>query len=414
MAKLELRAVTKHFGSQVAVRRFDLTVGDGELVSFLGPSGCGKTTTLRIAAGFETPTSGRVLVDGRDVTAAPPNRRSMGMVFQGYALFPNMSAADNIEFGLKVRARPPAERRRRVGQLLELFGLAHVAGSYPHQMSGGQQQRVALARALAIEPSVLLLDEPLSAVDAKVREELRTEIRRMQVELGITTILVTHDQSEALSISDRVVVMNRGLIEEVGTPARIYAEPRTAFTAAFIGAMNEIPVRVLDGRRRHVQHGSRWFTVDDITDVPDGDTGMLLIRPEFLVPQERADGHAPDGLIRGTVRVQTFLGATTRLLIDEWADRPTTGARPSPPRPLFADGQADETAAGSPEATLRLAVDVPSSTADRWPIGSEIALDFATGVTRVVPIRGGASGRRPGAPAGVSAPPPPPRAAAAV
>jgi putative spermidine/putrescine transport system ATP-binding protein len=386
MAQLEFRSITKQFGTHVAVRQFDLTVGDGELVSFLGPSGCGKTTTLRIAAGFEAPTSGSVLLDGRDVTSSPPNRRGMGMVFQGYALFPNMNAADNIEFGLKVRARPEAERRRRVGHLLELFGLAHVAGSYPHQMSGGQQQRVALARAIAVEPSVLLLDEPLSAVDAKVREELRTEIRRMQADLGVTTILVTHDQAEALSISDRVVVMNRGLIEEVGTPARIYAEPRTAFTAAFIGAMNEIPVRVVDGRRRVVQRGLQRFAVTDITEVADGEAGMLLIRPELLVPLKPPTDSGQEPLIRGTVRVQTFLGATTRLLVDEIEERngPVDGHD--------ARAAAGEAHRPSGETLLRLAVDVSSSTAGRWPIGSDIALELAAGVTRVVPVRGAAGG----------------------
>ncbi len=225
MSRLELANISKRFGDQVAVDDFNLTVEDGELVSLLGPSGCGKTTTLRMTAGFEAPDVGSIVVDGRDVTDLPPNKRGMGMVFQGYALFPNMTAADNVEFGLAVRKQDPIERRKRVTELLELFGLARVARSYPHQMSGGQQQRVALARAVAIRPGVLLLDEPLSAVDAKVREELRTEIRRMQVQLGITTILVTHDQSEALSISDRVVVINRGAIEEVGTPAQVYAEP---------------------------------------------------------------------------------------------------------------------------------------------------------------------------------------------
>jgi putative spermidine/putrescine transport system ATP-binding protein len=191
MSRLELIEVNKRFGDQVAVRDFSLTVEDGELVSFLGPSGCGKTTTLRMTAGFESPDGGAVIVDGKDVTDLPPNKRGMGMVFQGYALFPNMTASENVEFGLAVRKQAPAERRARVAELLELFGLAHVGASYPHQMSGGQQQRVALARAVAIQPGVLLLDEPLSAVDAKVREELRTEIRRMQVQFGITTILVT-------------------------------------------------------------------------------------------------------------------------------------------------------------------------------------------------------------------------------
>jgi putative spermidine/putrescine transport system ATP-binding protein len=381
MANLELRGISKSFGAQVAVRRFDLAVSNGELVSFLGPSGCGKTTTLRIAAGFELPTTGQVFVDGADVTSIAPNRRRMGMVFQGYALFPNMTAASNIEFGLAVRRRPADERRRRVSELLELFGLAHVAGSYPHQMSGGQQQRVALARALATQPSVLLLDEPLSAVDAKVREELRAEIRRMQAELGITTILVTHDQAEALSISDRVVVMNAGVIEEVGTPARVYWEPRSAFTASFIGAMNELPVRVVDNRTRAVERAGQRFAVGEIVEVTDGAAGVLLVRPELLEPTEGAaiaTAGATGPTIRGRVRVQTFLGSTTRMLVDEQRE----------------DGAAPD-ASGSPLEGL--AVDVPSGSAGQWPIGATVSLVLHAERARVVPTS--RVGRASGAPA---------------
>jgi putative spermidine/putrescine transport system ATP-binding protein len=362
VARLELSGITKRFGQQAAVEAFDLDVADGELVTLLGPSGCGKTTTLRITAGFEYPDTGRVVVDGRDVTGLPPNRRGMGMVFQGYALFPNLTAADNIDYGLRVRKTPGPDRKRRVDEMLELFGLAHVAQSYPFQLSGGQQQRTALARAVAIEPSVLLLDEPLSAVDAKVREELRTEIRRMQQQLGITAILVTHDQSEALSISDRVVVMSRGLIAEVGTPSQIYAEPRSEFTASFIGAMNRFPARVASRSAGTVDRNGQVFPVAGASAFPDGTDVLLLARPEALVPLDAA-GDAADGpSLAGRVEVQTFLGATTRLLVRE--------------------GDAD--ASTSVHGTQLVAVEVPSATAGRWPVGSSIRVGIPPGSARVI------------------------------
>ncbi len=239
MAFLEIKNVSKLFGKNtVAVENFNLDVEKGELVSFLGPSGCGKTTTLRIVAGFETPTTGQVIIDGRDVTNVPPNQRNVGMVFQAYALFPNMTVAGNIGFGLKIAKKPPEEIRQRVD---EGFG-----DRYPYQLSGGQQQRVALARALALRPSMLLLDEPLSALDAKIRIMLRSEIRAIQQELGITTIYVTHDQEEALSISDRVVVMNQGRMEQVGPPFEIYNFPKTEFVAHFVGTLNAVSAEVVD------------------------------------------------------------------------------------------------------------------------------------------------------------------------
>jgi putative spermidine/putrescine transport system ATP-binding protein len=378
MSRLELININKRFGDQVAVSDFSLTVEDGELVSFLGPSGCGKTTTLRMTAGFESPDSGAVMVDGVDMTDLPPNKRGMGMVFQGYALFPNMTASENVDFGLAVRKRSADERRKRVAELLELFGLAHVSKSYPHQMSGGQQQRVALARAIAVQPGVLLLDEPLSAVDAKVREELRTEIRRMQVQLHITTILVTHDQSEALSISDRVVVMNRGAIEEVGTPTQIYAEPRSAFTAGFIGAMNEIPVRVVSGVTGVVQRAGRRVSAAGAAGLADGQLALLLVRPELLEPLG-AMGAALNGdlTLTGRVEVQTFLGATTRLLVRE--------------------SQTEADAGAGLSSTRLLAVDVPSANAGRWPAGSELVVRIPVGASRVIADHpaAAASGRPP-------------------
>ena len=249
MAFVELIDVEKIFGRHAAVDRFSLSVEEGEFVTFLGGSGCGKTTTLRMIAGFETPTRGSILIKGGDVVEVPPNRRGVGMVFQNYALFPNMTAGQNIGFGLKVAGRHAEETQRRVREMLALIHMEELEGRYPHQMSGGQQQRVALARALAIHPSVLLLDEPLSALDAKIRVRLRTEIRAIQRKLGITTIYVTHDQEEALSISDRVVVMKDGRIEQVGTPFEIYNTPATAFVASFIGSSNVLEAIVVDPAR---------------------------------------------------------------------------------------------------------------------------------------------------------------------
>ena len=231
MAFLQLTNVQKAFGQTVAVRDVNLQVARGEFVSFLGPSGCGKTTTLRMIAGFEHPTSGSIVIDGVEVTGTPANQRNIGMVFQSYALFPNMTVANNIGFGLKVAGKSAQEIKTRVDEMLGLIKLETLGNRYPYQLSGGQQQRVALARALAIRPQLLLLDEPLSALDAKIRVSLRNEIRAIQRKLGITTIYVTHDQEEALSLSDRVVVMNEGRMEQIGAPFEIYNFPQTAFVA---------------------------------------------------------------------------------------------------------------------------------------------------------------------------------------
>ena len=240
MAHLELQDLRRSFGSVVALQGIELSLETGEFVSLLGPSGCGKTTALRLVAGFDRPDAGRIVVDGKDLTRVPPNKRDMGMVFQAYSLFPNMTAEQNVEYGLKIRRQGKTERRKRVADLLELVGLGDAGKRYAHQLSGGMQQRVALARALAIEPRVLLLDEPLSALDAKVRVQLREEIRRIQLELGITTLYVTHDQEEALSISDRVAVLYDGRIEQVGTPPEMYGNPATPYVAEFIGTMNRL------------------------------------------------------------------------------------------------------------------------------------------------------------------------------
>ncbi|HEX9924529.1 MAG TPA: ABC transporter ATP-binding protein, partial [Anaerolineae bacterium] len=246
MAFLELTHITKSFGAVTAVDDFNLQVTRGEFISFLGPSGCGKTTTLRMVAGFEKPTAGQIKIDEVDVTFAPPNQRNIGMVFQSYALFPNMTVAGNIGFGLKIAGVPKADIKQRVDEMLALIHLPKFGDRYPYQLSGGQQQRIALARALAIKPQLLLLDEPLSALDAKIRLGLRSEIRRIQQELGITTIYVTHDQEEALSLSDRIVVMNIGKVEQVGTPFEIYNFPQTQFVASFVGMLNQLQCTVAD------------------------------------------------------------------------------------------------------------------------------------------------------------------------
>ncbi|PPL15503.1 ABC transporter ATP-binding protein [Microterricola pindariensis] len=237
---VEFSDVSKSYGKQRVLHGFDLTVGPGELVSLLGPSGCGKTTALRVLAGLEDATSGAVLVNGADVSRQPTNKRDIGMVFQSYSLFPHLSAVRNVMFGLAMRRMRAREAESRALAMLELVGLGAHAERYPHQLSGGQQQRVALARALVTEPRVLLLDEPLSALDAKVREQLREEIRRIQLRLGITTVFVTHDQEEALAISDRVAVMNAGGIEQIGSPEQLYTRPATPFVARFVGQSNRV------------------------------------------------------------------------------------------------------------------------------------------------------------------------------
>src|ERR1700738_522928 len=242
MAHLELDRVSKQFGAQTVVDDFSLAVGKGEFVSFLGPSGCGKTTTLQMIAGFLDPSRGAIRLEGRDLTAVQPAKRGLGIVFQSYALFPHMTAAENVSFGLEMRRVPRAARGERVRATLAMVGLAGYEDRFPRRMSGGQQQRVALARALVIRPSILLLDEPLSNLDAKLREEMQIELRQIQRTIGTTTILVTHDQAEAMALSDRIVVMNQGRAEQVGPPHEAYEQPATSFVACFLGKTN-----LLDG-----------------------------------------------------------------------------------------------------------------------------------------------------------------------
>ena len=314
MTFLQLENLHRDFGTVKALNGINISLGEGEFLSLLGPSGCGKTTALRLVAGFDRPNQGRILVDGKDVTRVAPNKRNMGMVFQAYSLFPNMTAAQNVEFGLKIRGKDRADRRKRVDDLLELVGLGHAANRYPHQLSGGMQQRVALARALAIEPRVLLLDEPLSALDAKVRVQLREEIRRIQLELGITTLYVTHDQEEALAVSDHVAVMYGGVIEQMGAPAEMYTAPATPFVAEFIGTMNRLDAVVIDGTSGEVEHSGLRLHVDAARGRRNGERVLVLIRPEALELEARTNGAAPNSFA-GEVLTQTFLGPVTRLKV---------------------------------------------------------------------------------------------------
>jgi len=311
MAFLELNRVRKAFGEMAAVHDFTLSAERGEFVSFLGPSGCGKTTTLRMIAGFERPTGGTIVINDVDVTDRPANKRNVGMVFQSYALFPNMTVAQNVGFGLKVRKVAKPEIQRRVNALLELIHLPDKSERYPYQLSGGQQQRVALARALAIEPQVLLLDEPLSALDAKIRIILRKEIRAIQRQLGITTVYVTHDQEEALSLSDRVVVMSEGRIEQIGTPFEIYNFPATAFVASFVGTLNLVAAGVIDaGSGRLSLDGQEIRTTKAVTEADSDGRVTLAVRPEGI---SLGDGPEGSNRLRGTIDDINFLGSIVRL-----------------------------------------------------------------------------------------------------
>jgi putative spermidine/putrescine transport system ATP-binding protein len=299
-----LQNLGRAFGATKALDGLSIELAPGELVALLGPSGCGKTTALRIVAGFETADTGSVLIDGKDISSVPAARRDMGMVFQSYSLFPNMNALDNVAFGLRMRKVGTTDRRKRAGELLDLVGLAPQARQYPHQLSGGQQQRVALARALAIEPRVLLLDEPLSALDAKVRLQLREQIRTLQQRLGTTTLFVTHDQEEALSMADRVGVMNQGRLEQIAAPDELYDHPATAFVAEFVGVMNRLPGE-LQSSKTVTALGRTVAVMNESADLSAGPVDVL-VRPEGLRMEVIENGN-------GIVTTRTFLGSVTRV-----------------------------------------------------------------------------------------------------
>ena len=347
-APVLLDGLSRVYGATRALDQFSLDVHPGEFVALLGPSGCGKTTALRMVAGFDRPDTGQILVDGVDVSRVPAQKRDMGMVFQSYSLFPNMSARDNVAFGLRLRHQRSGLRRQRASELLELVGLAEHTAKYPHQLSGGQQQRVALARALAIEPRVLLLDEPLSALDAKVRAELRDQIRALQQRLAITTLFVTHDQEEALSMADRVCVMSRGRVEQIASPAELYAQPSTAFVAEFVGVSSRVPVNRHGDQGDHVELFSRDVAIRG--DAPAANAGPLdaLLRPEDVTVRVDESG-------AGVVQHRSFLGATSRLEVG------------------FAD--------------VVIKTDVRSSDAELFELGTRVTLDLAAHDVLVTPRR---------------------------
>jgi putative spermidine/putrescine transport system ATP-binding protein len=299
---LQITGLSRRFGNVLALDDFNLSLGKGELVALLGPSGCGKTTALRIVAGLEREDSGQVILGDRDITNVPAHQRNMGMVFQAYSLFPNLTVEENVAFGLQMRKVDKAKRMKKAHELLDLVGLDSQSKRYPHQLSGGQQQRVALARALAFEPDVLLLDEPLSALDAQVRANLREEIRRLQLSLGTTTLFVTHDQEEAMAISDRVGVMSHGKLEQIASPDTLYNSPATAFVAGFVGTMNRIVTKLSQGNvtifGKSVPAKSTGFS--------DGDV-IALLRPEKVVIAQ--ESRSPNA----TVITRSFLGAASQI-----------------------------------------------------------------------------------------------------
>lgn len=300
---VELRELDRRYGPVQALDGLTLRMEPGELVALLGPSGCGKTTALRILAGLDEASAGGVWVDGRDISKVPANERDIGMVFQAYSLFPHLTVRDNVAFGLKMRSMGKRDRQTRAMEMLELVGLSAQSDRYGGELSGGQQQRVALARALAIRPRVLLLDEPLSALDAKVRSQLRDEIRRVQREVGITTLFVTHDQEEALAVADRVGVMNAGRLEQLAAPAELYTAPATPFVAEFVGLSNRIPVQVQDGRVR------LWGNMVRVLPGSVAGAGTALVRPEAV-------RLTPDPAGPASVVSVSFLGAVSRVFVD--------------------------------------------------------------------------------------------------
>ena len=363
MPFLELENLTKQFGYNTAVDHVNLSVERGEFVTLLGPSGCGKTTILRMVAGFEVPTEGNILLDEDDITNRSASKRPMGMVFQSYALFPHMTAEQNIAFGMHIQHKPKGVIKQRCAELLELVGLSDKGRSYPHQLSGGQQQRIALARALAIEPKVLLLDEPLSALDAKVRVSLRNEIRRIQQQLKMTAIYVTHDQEEALAISDRIAVMAKGRIEQLDHPEEIYSNPRTIFSASFVGSSNQFQCRLLSAAEGTCQAEKFTLHVLPQSKFKDGERVLVLVRPEEMSIEpatEDGQGTAADreNRIPGTIELRTFLGPFTRFHV-----------------------RVNE--------SMLLTADIPSQQARGYFVAQNVILAFPPESCQVLPLEGG-------------------------
>ena len=314
MTELAIRGLSKHFGDVAAVDGFELEIGDHELISLLGPSGCGKTTTLRCIAGFEMPSAGHILFDDLDIVGLPPERRNIGMVFQNYALFPHMTVRRNLAFGLEMRGVPKGEMAERIARVLETVQLGDLGERYPRQLSGGQQQRIALARAMVIEPSILLLDEPLANLDAKLREEMRFFVRSLQKRVGITTVYVTHDQAEAMVISDRIVVMFDGRIHQVGAPDEIYSRPVSREVANFIGLSNFIEGRVLAAADNGVfalETAVGTLRCAYSESLAAGRDVALIVRPEAIALATAAPGDSAGNAIPGRVSERYFLGNIT-------------------------------------------------------------------------------------------------------
>ena len=303
MAFLELQGLTKKYAEAAVVDEFTLGVAKGEFVCLLGPSGCGKTTTLQMVAGFVPPSSGRIQLDGRDITGLRSNRRGLGIVFQSYALFPHMTVAQNVAFGLEMRGLPAAERAQRVGRALELMQLGALADRYPRAISGGQRQRVALARALVIQPPVLLLDEPMGALDAKLREDMQIELRALQHRIGVTSLMVTHDQAEAMTLADRVVLMNHGRIEQVGHPFEMYEQPNGRFSSTFLGRANVLAGHMVDGR--FVVNGLPLPAVLGAHAAQAAHAGEA----DYIVRPEKVEFVESDAIVRGRVGARAFLGS---------------------------------------------------------------------------------------------------------